>query len=130
MADIFGFQYSLTPQPGLVIIDGYLPCPDGYGDLATDVMPLQVKSVTRNSTGNYTVLLTQTWAKLYPHVDVIGADAVSGLIASVILVSNSVSTNLGFNQFTIVVNTAGTPADVPVGGGLQLIIHAFQVSAQ
>lgn len=123
MADRFGQQFTQSLQGGLFVLDGYLSV-GASGAISGQVLPLWMKSITRNSAGNYTVVLSDTWFSLNPSVLVQGANAVTANVACVVLVNNSSGSSQGVNQINFICNVAGTAADVPSGGGLTFHVLA------
>ena len=134
MADRFGYQFTQTLVPEVFLLDGYFSAgPDGYVDISNgvDTLPVWMKSIVRNSTGNYTVLTgyvngsTDFWASpLVPDITIIGAGASSHLVAQVISVSTS-----GFN-FVLENSTTGTATDLPQNGGLYISVIAHNSKVQ
>jgi hypothetical protein len=133
MADRFGFQFTQSLTPETFLLDGYLAAgPDGYVDVSNgkDELPVWMKSIVRNSTGNYTVTLgyvngaTDTWNRILPVVTVVGAGSSSHLVAQLTQVTNS--------SFTFVLenSTTGTATDLPTNGALQLNVVAHNASVR
>lgn len=123
MADRYGFQFTKALVPEVFLLDGYMSAgPDGYVDVSngTDVLPIWMLSITRNSTGNYTVVTTDTWASiLMPTIIVVNAGASDHLVAQLLSTSQS-----GFT-FVLENSTTGTATDLPTSGGLlmKLVVH-------
>ena len=120
MADRYGFQFTKALVPEVFLLDGYMSAgPDGYVDVTngTDTLPIWMSSIVRNSTGNYTVVLTDTWAGLpLVSVETLGAGATDHLMAHVFSVTTS-----GFS-FVLENTTTGTATDLTTGGGIQFKI--------
>ena len=123
MSDRFGFQFTKSIIPEKWILDGYVSI-GSTGALSPTLasggqtLPIWLKSITRNSAGNYTVVLTDSWATVPRiNVEVIGADAFDGLQAQVILESTS-----GF-QFVCYLPSTLVATDPSSGGGIQFIIN-------
>jgi hypothetical protein len=117
MADRYGFQFTKALVPEVFLLDGYMSAgPDGYVDVTngTDTFPVWMSSIVRNSTGNYTVVLTDTWSTLpLVSVETLGAGATDHLMAHVFSVTTS-----GFS-FVLENTTTGTATDLTTGGGIQ-----------
>lgn len=130
MADRFGQQFSQTLVPGVVLLDGYQSVFGSSGALtAGQTLPLWVKSITRNSAGNYTVVLSDTWASVHPQVEVYSNNAVLEMTAVVSKIDNSVSGAGGVNRFTFICQTSGVATDPPSDGGFDIQVFAHNSTA-
>lgn len=119
MSDRWSFQFTKSLVPEKFLLDGYVSI-GSTGELspATQTLPIWMKSITHNSTGNYTVVLTDTWSGVVlPVIEVIGAAALDGVRAQVLSATAS--------QFVFACFTTSTlaPVDPSSGGGLQFILH-------
>lgn len=70
MANHFGYNQLFTDRPEMWVVPGKVSISDGYGTPDYTAVPSGVvSSVSRNSTGNYTIYLSQSWyALLSVHV--------------------------------------------------------------
>jgi hypothetical protein len=113
MANRYLRQFTKSFDTERVIIDGYGSVNDSIGT-PTFTAAAGVQSITRNSAGNYTILLQDSWpAFLSGNVSLVMA---SGLIsATVALVSVDVTVTKKVNF--VVVNTSGAAVELPPQSG-------------
>lgn len=110
MADQFGYVRINTDRASIWLSDGYVSISDGYGTPVFDTVPSGiVKSVVRNSTGNYSIILQQAWYAL------VGATVQTVVPAGTLLIAQVEAFTVG--------NTAVQP--ISAGGAGQSI--TFQV---
>ena len=122
MSDRYGYQFVKSLVPEKFFLDGYVSI-GASGALSPTVasgsqtLPEWMLSITHNSTGNYTVVLTDTWSTLpLVSVETLGAGATDHLMAHVFSVTTS-----GFS-FVLENTTTGTATDLTTGGGIQFKI--------
>lgn len=132
MAQRFGFQFSKTLAPEVFLLDGYVNIgATGAVGALDNKLSLWVKSITRNSTGNYTVVLTDLWDSLgLVQAEVISNNSATdySMVKVVSFQPGSVATTSPFATTTasivIQVSSGGSAADPPSGGGIQFLVLA------
>ena len=128
MADRYGFQFTKALVPEVFILDGYVGAVEASGLLTGDTLPIWMSSIVRNSTGNYTVTLTDLWIGIpYVHVDVL-SDNVSTDVTIVKVLSIKLGSVSGgattLPTILLQVTSGGSAADPPPNGGLMFDIRA------
>lgn len=137
MANNYGYMVIRTDRPGLWDVSGKVDITDGYGTPDFSTVPSgTVYSVVRNSTGNYTIFLKESWwALLDVHVaSEIGSG--SPAFAFTQLLSDTVGdTSYGGPGQTrqgvtfVFVNGSGTPVELPVDSKFRFTLVLKQSSA-
>jgi hypothetical protein len=139
MADSWGYAVLQTDRPGSWLVDGYATVIDGYGTLSLPTVPSGiVKSIVRNSTGNYSLILQEAWYALLS-IDVksmipstlspayVGCQLEASTIGSSTVLP--ISAGGAGQSVTFQFNVAGTPTELPKGSGLLFLLVLKQSSA-
>lgn len=137
MANQWGYNQLFTDRAEVWITSSEVEISDGYGTPDFSNVPSGiVHSVTRNSTGNYTIALQQSW---YALLDVhVASEIASGspLFAFTQLVSDTVgSTSAGGPGQTKqgitfkFVNGSGTAVELPSGSSFRFTLFLKRSSA-
>jgi len=136
MANQFGYVRMNTDRASIWLSDGYVSISDGYGTPVFDTVPSGiVKSVVKNSTGNYSIILQQAWYAL------VGASVQTVVPAGTLLVAQVTSFTVGNaavqpisaggvgQQITFqVADAAGSAAELPEGSGFLFSLRLKQSS--
>lgn len=126
MADRYGFQFTKTLVPETFLLDGYLTV-GVSGAVTSASLPIWMASITRNSTGNYTVVLTDLWTSLTSvQVDTLADnDPTDVTICKVVSKTpGSVSgTTTTAAQFVFQVTSGGSAADPQNNGALMFDLN-------
>jgi len=129
MADRYGYQFTKTLLPDLVILDGYAQVTDAAGALSLDSdLTIWCKSIVRNSTGKYTITLLDDWPRFAFISPVIVGDAVTDAVVAQPLSWVS-TTGSGGSIVIQVMNFSGAATDIVHNGGLFLSVHAMNNSS-
>lgn len=129
MSDFGGYTALFNQRPDHWLADGYVTIIDGSGtpSYTNNTLPFQtdiVKSVVRNSTGNYSFTLSQA-PKALCWVDVKSVIP-SGLSPSTVgcqIQGWTVGTlSIATPTITVQFNVSGTPTDLPNGSGFVFAI--------
>lgn len=133
MASHFGYAVSFTDRPEVWRIDGYVSIGSSGAPSIATVPSGIINSVVRNSTGNYTIILNQSWfALLSAQVCTEIPSGSSPANLAVQLESDTVGNASvlpksagGVGQgvtFHCYVPSTGTATDPPAGSGLRFSI--------
>lgn len=148
MSDRSGYQFTSSPNPKLWMLDGYVAVSTSGTVLNTTAgtnldaaglplyLPRGIKSVVRNSTGNYTITFgkaavnapeaqTDSYQRLL-HVDVTPVCPVVTSIGHQVVSWNLAAGGLASNVSSVTIQfvTSGSAADLPTNGGFTFSIHA------
>ena len=132
MANTYGYigQFK-TDRPGVWEIDGYVSIGESGNPSLNTVPSGIVKSVKRNSTGNYTMTLQENWySMLYVNVKTMIPSGLSPQYVN----CQMLNTNIGYSNVSnpvinFITNVSGTPTDPPAGSGLTYIVVLKNSSA-
>lgn len=124
--DRYKFQFTQSIVPELVILDGYQTV-GVSGAITSANLPIWVSSLVRNSTGNYTLTMTD----LVPSFAFIHMECLSNADPTDVTIAKVVSYSLGgvsggattLPTIVFQVTSGGSAADIENGGGLMLTVH-------
>lgn len=136
MAERFFYQFTQSLLPELVLLDGYVSlAADGYTSTSAN-LPLWMKSLTRNSAGNNTVVLTDNWDDLaFICVETVSyADAADLTICKITAFdAGSVATTSPYAttpaSFTFQITSGGSAHEGPANGGLMFSLAVHNTKA-
>lgn len=136
MANAYGYPVLQTDLAGLWETGGQVTISDGYGSPSFTSVPSGiVRSVKRNSTGNYSIVLQEAWFALI-NVDIKSAISTATYIGCQIRSSTvgnkavlPVQAGGVGQQVTFQFNTSGTPTELPSGSSFLFLLTLKQSSA-
>jgi hypothetical protein len=139
LANSWGYPVVQTDRAGSWDADGYVAITDGYGSPSFAQVPSGiVRSIVRNSTANYSIILQEAWyALLDIHVQSMIPSSLSPAYVDVQLVSSTVGNSAvlpiqagGAGQsVTFQFHVAGTPTELPSGSAFVFCLKLKQSSA-